>query len=115
MIDNFVNRPQSFYLLILRQSRLKSSSNFSQVRGARYASRVVCEDTRGLLPLSPSQIKAFIHCGRLKNAYLVAIKSRLVDEGKNISEIAGKAGQIPVRDICEKWLAQQKQPKTKES
>ena len=43
-------------------------------------------------------------CGKLKNAYLIAIKSRLVEEVRNISEIAGKAGQLPVRDICEKWL-----------
>ena len=40
----------------------------------------------------------------MKNAYLVAIKSKLVNEVKNISEIAEKAGQLPVRDICEKWL-----------
>ena len=53
------------------------------------------------------QIKAYIQCGKLKNAYLIAIKSRLIDEVKNISEIAGKAGQLAVRDICEKWLAQQ--------
>ena len=50
------------------------------------------------------QVKALVQCGKLKNAYLVAIKSKLVNEVKNISEIAEKAGQLPVRDICEKWL-----------
>ena len=50
------------------------------------------------------QIKALVQCGKLKNAYLTAIKSRLVDEVVNISQIAEKAGQLPVRDICEKWL-----------
>ena len=43
-------------------------------------------------------------CGKLKNAYLQAIKSKLADEVRNIAEIAEKAGQLPVRDICEKWL-----------
>ena len=55
------------------------------------------------------QIKAYIQCGRFKNAYLIAIKTKLVDEVRNISEIAGRAGQLAVRDICEKWLAQQQQ------
>ena len=50
------------------------------------------------------QIKALIQCGRLKNAYLIAIKSRLIDEVRNIAQIAEKAGQLPVRDICKKWL-----------
>ena len=51
-----------------------------------------------------AQIKALIQCGKLKNAYLLAIKSRHVQEVRNISEIAEKAGQLAVRDICEKWL-----------
>lgn len=58
--------------------------------------------------LSPSlhrpQIKALVQCGKLKNAYLIAIKSRQIEEVRNISEIAEKAGQLAVRDICEKWL-----------
>ena len=45
-----------------------------------------------------------MQCGKLKNAYLTAIKSRHVDEVRNISQIAEKAGQLAVRDICEKWL-----------
>ena len=50
------------------------------------------------------QIKALVQCGKLKNAYLIAIKSRHVQEVRNISKIAEKAGQLAVRDICEKWL-----------
>ena len=52
----------------------------------------------------PWQINGFVLCGKLKNAYLVAIKARMVDEVQRISEIAFKAGQLSVRDICEKWL-----------
>ena len=52
----------------------------------------------------PPQINAFIQCGKLKGAYLIAIRARLVDEVRKISDIAFKAGQLPVREICEKWL-----------
>lgn len=54
--------------------------------------------------LFDEQIKAYTSCGKLKAAYLIAVKARLVDEVKNISEIASKAGQLTVREICEKWL-----------
>ena len=50
------------------------------------------------------QIRALVQCGKLKNAYLIAIKSHHVEEVRNISQIAEKAGQLAVRDICEKWL-----------
>ena len=50
------------------------------------------------------QISGYVLCGKLKNAYLVAIRTKLVDEVRKISEIASKAGQLSVRDICEKWL-----------
>ena len=50
------------------------------------------------------QIKALVQCGKLKKAYLIAIKARMVDEVITISQIAEKAGQLAVRDICEKWL-----------
>ena len=50
------------------------------------------------------QINAFVQCGNLKKAYFIAIKARLVDEVRRISDIASKAGQTSMRDICEKWL-----------
>ncbi len=50
------------------------------------------------------QIKAFVLAGKLKNAYLVAVKAGEVDDVRHIAELAGKAGQIAVRDICQKWL-----------
>lgn len=43
-------------------------------------------------------------CGRLKSAYLVAVRAGEADDVRHISELAGKAGQIAVRDICQKWL-----------
>lgn len=50
------------------------------------------------------QIKALVQCGKLKNAYLVAINAKLPDEVRKIADVASKAGQLGVRDICEKWL-----------
>ncbi len=50
------------------------------------------------------QIKAYVLCGKLKNAYLVAVRAGEAEDVRHISELAGKAGQIPVRDICQKWL-----------
>lgn len=56
-----------------------------------------------LMP-TPSQINAYVQCGKLKAAYLIAVRAKLVDEVRKISDIAFKAGQMPVREICEKWL-----------
>jgi len=50
------------------------------------------------------QINAFIQCGKLKSAYLTAIKGRYVEEVKRISTIATQAGQTAIRDICDRWL-----------
>ena len=61
------------------------------------------------LPIN--QIKALIQCGKLKNAYLVAINAKLPDEVRRIADVAAKAGQLSVRDICEKWLQQHHQKK----
>ena len=52
----------------------------------------------------PRQIDACIQCGKLKNAYLHAIRAKMVDEVRKISDIASRAGQLTIRDICEKWL-----------
>ena len=67
---------------------------------------LACDDIIDVLNLllGVVQIKANVLCGKLKNAYLLAIKGKLADEVRNISELAEKAGQLPVRDICEKWL-----------
>ena len=51
-----------------------------------------------------TQINAFIQCGKLKSAYLTAIKGRFVEEVRRISTIATQAGQTAIRDICDRWL-----------
>lgn len=52
------------------------------------------------------QIKALVQCGKLKNAYLIAIRANYPDEVQQIADVAAKAGHLTVRDICEKWLQQ---------
>jgi hypothetical protein len=36
----------------------------------------------------------------------VAINAKLPDEVEHIADVAAKAGQLTVKDICEKWLQQ---------
>ena len=45
-------------------------------------------------------------CGKLKSAYLVAVKTERVNDVKRILESAEKGGQTAVKSICEKWLQQ---------
>ena len=54
----------------------------------------------------PFQIQAYIQCGKLKSAYLVAVNRKMADEVRNISRVASQAGQVNIRDICDRWLQQ---------
>ena len=57
-----------------------------------------------------SQINGYILCGKLKSAYLIAVKAGRVDDVRHIAAAADRTGQAAVKGICEKWL-QQKAPK----
>ena len=57
------------------------------------------------------QINAFITCGKLKSAYLIAVKGNRVEAIKEIAEIALNAGQSNLVDICNKFLNQYKRKK----
>ena len=51
-----------------------------------------------------NKINAYILNGRLRSAYLIAIKLERVDLVKHISNVAERIGQNLVKDICIKWL-----------
>lgn len=51
-----------------------------------------------------NRINAFILNGRLKSAYLIAIKKDRVDIVKHIANAAERAGQNLIKEICMKWL-----------
>lgn len=51
-----------------------------------------------------NKINAFILNGKLKSAYLIAIRIERVDIVKHISNVAERVGQNLVKDICVKWL-----------
>lgn len=51
-----------------------------------------------------NKINAYILTGRLKSAYLIAIKMEQVDTVKYISNVAERLGQNLIKDICNKWL-----------
>ena len=52
------------------------------------------------------QINAFIMCGKLKSAYLVAVKGDRVDAIQEIAEVAMNTGQSKMVEICNKFLNQ---------
>ena len=62
------------------------------------------EDLIGLIKNEENKINAYILNGRLKSAYLIAIKNERADFVKKIGNAAERIGQISIRDICNKWL-----------
>jgi thioredoxin-like negative regulator of GroEL len=68
------------------------------------------EDLIQLIKDDENKINAYILNGRLKSAYLIAIKIDRVDIVKHIANVAERIGQNLIKDICIKWL-EKKQPK----
>ena len=52
------------------------------------------------------QLSTFLMCGKLKSAYLIAVKGDRVDAIREIVELAEKTGQSKMVEICKKYLAQ---------
>ena len=55
------------------------------------------------------KVKAFIACGRLREAYLEAVKNERFEQIEKILDEAKKANQCNMADICEKWLRNYKE------
>lgn len=55
-----------------------------------------------------NKINAFIVCGKLKSAYLIAVKGNRVEVIREIFEIAMNTGQSNMIEICSKFLNQYK-------
>jgi zinc finger FYVE domain-containing protein 26 len=51
-----------------------------------------------------NKINAYVLTGRLKSAYLIAIKLDNKDIVKHIAMVAERMGQHLIKDICNKWL-----------
>lgn len=62
------------------------------------------EELIKLMKDDDNRINAFILNGRLKSAYLIAIKKERADIVKHIANAAERAGQNLIKDICMKWL-----------
>jgi zinc finger FYVE domain-containing protein 26 len=62
------------------------------------------DDLIQLIKDEKNKINAYILTGRLKSAYLIAIKMEQVDTVKNIASVAERLGQNLIKDICNKWL-----------
>ncbi|XP_069118425.1 uncharacterized protein [Argopecten irradians] len=61
-----------------------------------------------LLRKDTNKINAYILCGKLRSAYLMAVKTERVDDVQRIAGAAQRMGQTAVRNICNKWLQQKK-------
>lgn len=59
-----------------------------------------------LLRKDQNKINAYILCGMLKSAYLMAVKDSNVDDVKRILRAANSMGQTAIISICNKWLGQ---------
>ncbi|CAG5127067.1 unnamed protein product [Candidula unifasciata] len=59
-----------------------------------------------LLRNDSNKINAFILCGKLRSAYLLAVKRDRVDDVQRIAGAAQRLGQSAVKNICKKWLEQ---------
>ncbi|KAK6181134.1 hypothetical protein SNE40_009062 [Patella caerulea] len=59
-----------------------------------------------LLKKDTNKINAYILCGKLRSAYLLAVKSDRVEDVQRIAGAAQRTGQAAVKNICTKWLQQ---------
>ncbi|XP_053395117.1 zinc finger FYVE domain-containing protein 26-like [Mercenaria mercenaria] len=59
-----------------------------------------------MLRKDANKINAYILCGKLRSAYLIAVKENRVDDVRRILRAAKSIGQTAVINICNKWLEQ---------
>ncbi|XP_071795779.1 zinc finger FYVE domain-containing protein 26-like isoform X2 [Asterias amurensis] len=77
------------------------------------------KEVEGLIKLIKSdtnKINALMLCGKLKSAYLIAVKAERVEDVERILHVAQRAGpsQAQMRTICETWLASQQEKRKRE-
>nr|XP_045583880.1 uncharacterized protein LOC123746406 [Procambarus clarkii] len=58
-----------------------------------------------LLSSDKAKMEAFIECGRLKSAYLVAVHCGRHEDVKRVQEMARRGGQMHIVAMCSKWLS----------
>lgn len=82
-----------------------SAANLSQQQQQQLAAQnKEIEELIQLIKDDENKINAYILNGRLKSAYLIAIKIDRADIVKHISNVAERMGQNLIKDICVKWL-----------
>lgn len=62
------------------------------------------EELIKLIKNDENRISAYVLNGRLRSAYLIAIKIERVDIVTHIANVAERIGQHLIKDICNKWL-----------
>ncbi|KAI6659177.1 hypothetical protein LOD99_14851 [Oopsacas minuta] len=59
-----------------------------------------------LLICDKSKVELNIQFGRLRNAYLAAVKTNMIEEVKRIRQLAIEKGDSAIKEICERYLLQ---------
>jgi zinc finger FYVE domain-containing protein 26 len=86
------------------QSANESESTSSAANQQQQQNNKEIEELIQLIKNDENKIHAYILNGRLKSAYLIAIKMDRVDMVKHIANVAERLGQNLIKDICNKWL-----------
>ncbi len=89
-----------------------SSSSASQAQQQQQQYSKEIEELIKLIKNDENRINAYILNGRLRSAYLIAIKSERVDIVKHIANAADRAGQLLIKEICNKWLEKKQSQQT---
>ncbi len=87
-------------------TNLQSTSNIltaqQQQQQVQHSKEI--EELIQLIKDDENKINAYILNGRLKSAYLIAIKIDRGDIVKHIANVAERMNQNLIKDICNKWL-----------
>ncbi len=85
----------------------ESSSNSTNIYASLHQQNQYNKEIEDLIQLiknDENKINAYILNGRLKSAYLIAIRMERIDLVKHIAKVAERMGQNMIKDICNKWL-----------
>ncbi|XP_038075616.1 zinc finger FYVE domain-containing protein 26-like [Patiria miniata] len=84
------------------------ASDTSQTKEVEALIKLIKSDT--------NKINALMLCGKLKSAYLIAVKAERVEDVQRILSAAQRAGpgQAQMKTICESWLASQAEKRKRE-
>ncbi|XP_064623470.1 zinc finger FYVE domain-containing protein 26-like isoform X2 [Lineus longissimus] len=97
----------------INEINICDDASYDEVIGA--CVRVIADDSNEgreaeslikMTKLDTNKINAYMLCGKLKSAYLIAVRRNNEEDIQRIAGAAQRAGQSAMYDICQKWLKQ---------